>query len=109
MTIDQQIEILKAIKEGKKIRAKSKHVLDNPGWDLWAGAPNFVDYDYEIVREPRRWIVFRWKGQQYAEPYNAHIPDDARIICTAVEELPPSPDVVDKFIESVNAELAKRP
>ena len=111
MTIDEQIAILQAIKEGKKVEAIRR--ATEPGiqrdWAEWQGSPNFFAFNYRIVRKPRRWIIFRWKGQQYAEPYNEHIPDDARIICTAVEELPPSPEVVDKFIEDTNNELAKRP
>ncbi len=85
MTIDEQVEVLLAIKKGHKIEAQLKNregdwtPCDNK--DL-----NFIAFDYRIVPEPRRFTVFMCEGQMYARPYNAYIPDNATLICTATED-----------------------
>ena len=84
MTIDAQIEILRAVKEGKKIEVSSD---DGQTWHPKDGnAFNFGVCRYRIVREPRRFIIFKWKLSAYAIPYGRAIPEGAEIICTAVEE-----------------------
>lgn len=84
MTIDEQIEILRAVKEGKNIEAKL-HRYDEP-WQKWDGDVDFTRYDYRIVREPRRFIIFKLNRIAYAVPYGEYVPEDGKIICTAVEE-----------------------
>lgn len=110
MTLDEQIAILQALKEGKKIEARllSGHPYVIPNWIEWLDSPNFACYEYRIVPEPRRFIIFKWNNYQYASLYKEHVPFDATIICTAIEELTPSPKLVDKFIEDVNKELNKK-
>lgn len=84
MTIDEQIEILKAVKEWKKIEVS---VDDGQTWYPKDGHEfNFGLCLYRIVREPRRFTIFKWKTAVYAIPYGEHVPGDAKIICTAVEE-----------------------
>ena len=85
MTIDEQIAVLQAMKEGKKIEAKP-HRYDEP-WHEWTGDVNFTRYDYRIVREPRRFIIFKWGGDTlYAVPYGSYVPENGKIICTATED-----------------------
>lgn len=84
MTIDEQIEILKAVKEGKKIEVSAD---DGQTWHPKDGHEfNFGVCLYRIVREPRRFIVYEWRGKTYAVPYDNNVPDDAKIICTATED-----------------------
>lgn len=84
MTIDEQIEILRAVKELKKIEVS---VDDGQTWHPKDGdAFNFGLCLYRIVREPRRFIIFKLNTRVYAVPYGEYVPDDAKIICTAVEE-----------------------
>lgn len=88
MTIDEQIAILNAVKEGKKIeairRAAESGIVRN--WREWKGSPNFFEFDYRIVPEPRRFIVYMWGAAMYAKPYGEDIPSTAQIICTATED-----------------------
>ncbi len=88
MTIDEQIAVLQALKEGRKIEARSVAYDPDSGhvWFKWEGSPNFVAYDYRIVPEPRRFIIYRYGASTYAQTYSEHIPATAEIICTAVEE-----------------------
>lgn len=85
MTIDEQIEILKAVKEGKKIEARWTGSAE---WTLHQGPCNFVACDYRIVREPRRFIIAREPGmkQLVALPYSDFVPEIYPIVCIAVEE-----------------------
>ena len=87
MTLDEQIAVLKALKEGKKIEARLNTGDPSEQWKSWVSSPNFVRFDYRIVPEPRRFIVFMWEGQMYARPYGSYIPDAATILCTATEDL----------------------
>lgn len=88
MTIDEQIAILQALKEGRKIEASvvAYEPSCGPMWFKWEGSPNFVAYNYRIVPEPRRFVIYRYGASIYAQPYSEHIPQGAKIICTAVEE-----------------------
>ena len=84
MTIDEQIEILRAVKEGKKIEASSD---DGQTWRPKDGDEfNFGLCLYRIIREPRRFIIFKRGTSVYAVPYDHAVPDGCKIICTAVEE-----------------------
>ena len=85
MTIDEQIEILKAVKEGKKVEARL--IEGESEWFSWhLRVCNFERYLYRIVPEPRRFIIYTWLSRLHVVPYGNHVPDDAKIICTAVEE-----------------------
>jgi len=86
MTIDEQIAILNAIKQGKKIEARKKTLEYECWFEITTDSLNFADFDYRIVPEPRRFTVFLWEGGMYARPYNAHIPNNATLICTATED-----------------------
>ena len=56
MTLDEQIAILQAAKEGKTIERQCIEAY-LPSWGVIDGtAPfNFQDYSYRIKREPREW------------------------------------------------------
>ena len=84
MTIDEQIAILQAVKEWKKIEVSSD---DGQTWHPKDGDQfNFGICDYRIVREPRRFIIFKWKMSAFAIPYDHAVPEGAEIICTATED-----------------------
>lgn len=85
MTIDEQIAVLQAVKEGRKIEAQLLS-RTNSGWDEWHGMLDFINYRYRIVREPRRFIIFKLGTFVYAQPYGEQVPLNGKIICTAVEE-----------------------
>lgn len=92
MTLDEQIEILVALKEGKKIEARPlvNELGNTRAWIKWTGSsPNFACYEYRIVPEPRRWIIFmdtRVSARRFVQPYGEAIPQGATIICTATED-----------------------
>lgn len=103
MTIDEQIEILKAVKAGKKVEVSSD---DGQTWHPKDGnAFNFGVCLYRIVREPRRFIIYKWGTSVYAVPYGNHVPDDAKIICTAVEEENINTADLDRWCEEEAAKL----
>ncbi len=85
MTLDEQIQILQALKEGLKIEAK---LNEEPcEWFHWtSGDVSFARYDYRIVPEPRRFIIFKYGPNTSAIPYAQSLPDGATIVCIAVEE-----------------------
>jgi hypothetical protein len=107
MNIDQQIEILTALKDGKAIEAKLRE--DNPRfqWEPWKAGHklNFAAYDYRIVPEPRRFILFRLNRNVYAVPYGYEVPHDATIVCTAVEEL--KSEAVNAYLEALKIKLSR--
>lgn len=103
MTIDEQIQILQAIKEGKKIEARSVAYESNDVvWFKWEGAPNFVAFDYRIAAEPRRWLIYNYNGKTLAAPYDNCLVSGATLICSAVEEPMPTQQHVNAFIKDVN-------
>lgn len=85
MTIDEQIEILRAQKDGYTIEARRRDDQEH-GWHKWTSRCDFNHFEYRIVPKPRRFVIFKWKTAVYAVPYGSHIPDDAKIICTATED-----------------------
>lgn len=104
MTLDDQIAILQAIKEGKKIEARARNMTGN--WCLDDRFElNFRAFDYRIVPEPRCFTVFKYGLNTYAQPCEQHIPDGATIICTAVEEL--KSEAVGPYLEALKQNLAR--
>lgn len=53
-TVDEAIEVLKALKEGKKLEVKLFHA-DARRWAEWDSPrlPDFMSYDYRVKKEPR--------------------------------------------------------
>lgn len=85
MTIDEQIAVLQAMKEGKKVEARL--IEGESEWFSWhLRVCNFERYLYRIVREPRRFIVYKLGTHVYVVPYGDYVPEDGKIICTAMEE-----------------------
>jgi hypothetical protein len=101
MTIDEQVEVLQAIKKGQKIEAQLKN--KEGGWipcdnkDL-----NFIAFDYRIVPVPRRWLIYTYQGKTFAAPYDNCLVSGATLICSAVEEPMPTQQHVNAFIQEVN-------
>lgn len=84
MTIDEQIAVLQAVKEGRKIEVSAD---DGQTWHPKDGHKfNFGVCLYRIVREPRRFIIYTRLNGLHVVPYGKHVPDGCKIICTAVEE-----------------------
>lgn len=103
MTLDEQIAILQALKEGKKIEVSSDK---GETWHPQThGGCNFVCRIYRIVHEPRRFTLFKYGPNTYAQPCEQHIPDGATIICTAVEEL--QSEAVGPYLEALKQNLAR--
>jgi Leu/Phe-tRNA-protein transferase len=89
MTLDEQIAILQALKEGKKIEAYERKSYGAHGWMPWdKDSPcNFYVFDYRIVPEPRRFVIYKSKAHGLrAMPYEHLVPHDETIICTATED-----------------------
>lgn len=64
MTLDEQIAILQAAKEGKTIECWCRTAC-RPAWGVIAGTVpfNFQDYDYRIKHEPRElWAAINRYG-----------------------------------------------
>jgi hypothetical protein len=85
MTIDEQVEVLLAIKKGQKIEAQPKN--REGGWTPCDNKDlNFIAFDYRIVPEPRRWVIYEWGNELGVVPYSEYLPTSATIICTATED-----------------------
>lgn len=105
MTLDEQIAILQALKEGEKIEAQRKGVYPLT-WSQYAGHQlNFCEHDYRIVPEPRRFVIYSLHGCWYVKPYTNNIPADATIICTALEELPS--EAIQPYLDALKQNLAR--
>jgi hypothetical protein len=102
MTIEEQIAVLQALKEGKKIEAKRINGLSGEDWHGWEGDADFVHYNYRIAAEPRRWLIYNYNGKTLAAPYDNCLVSGATLICSAVEEPMPTQQHVDAFIQNVN-------
>jgi hypothetical protein len=101
MTIDEQVEVLLAIKKGHKIEAQLKN--REGGWTPCDNKDlNFIAFDYRIAAEPRRWLIYTYNGKTLAAPYDNCLVSGATLICTAVEEPMPTQQHVDAFIQNVN-------
>lgn len=61
MTLDEQIAILQAMKNGKQIECRPiTSLLDE--WFTWALYQfDFTNYDYRIKKEPRSWELVKFQ------------------------------------------------
>lgn len=91
MSIDEQIAILRAVKDGHKIEAKHKD--GESGWHEWSDDCDFNMYNYRIVPEPREWyIVDRHDGHvPVAIKTSLHFPRDWTVLALAREDLSATP------------------
>jgi len=80
MTIDEQMEILQARKEGKVIQSKSVIDLE---YRLYSGDIfDFVNYSYEIIEPPKkREMTFREAVDFIRENPDYEIINNARTVC----------------------------
>lgn len=81
MTIDEQIAILQAAKDGKAIEF---NIINSActGWSLWCSEHfDFVGYEYRIKREPRElWVYQNERGNLATYPLTKRKPSETNKI-----------------------------